>query len=383
MAFGEGERVMGLFDLFKNLAGRGSTSSGDDGAHGGDGPLDLVVVSGPNAGQRFLLEGDDITVGRMSSSTIQLNDDGVSRRHASIRLEGARATIEDLGSASGVEVNGTCVREARLRPGDRLRIGQTILEVEPALHIAQGTTTPEQTYTFNFQAASDEQKIAWLVGFFQQMAAQRGGNVVMKADGDMQIPELQLGLGGCPTRLKIDLHWFTPELELRVDNQRGLLTLERDVDRQPPDPHDAFADHDDPTQQPLAPNVFVGDELYMTTVRNLEPGQAEEMARFVDDHRLLFLLALPDSIQLQGSEPITEFADPQAHVDALLQEARRLAEIFGQPGQGQGALPGVYINGQRVESGPTTVTCTYCNAHAVLDERARCNNCGAPLQAGS
>lgn len=64
-------------------------------------------------------------VGRDEASDVCLGGDGVSRRHALLRLDGAEhaLVIEDLGSRNGVRVNGRLVASARLAAGDVVRLG--------------------------------------------------------------------------------------------------------------------------------------------------------------------------------------------------------------------------------------------------------------------
>ena len=52
---------------------------------------------------------------------------GASRRHAQIRLKDSVATITDLGSTNGTEVNGHPLQTATLDDGDRVTIGTTVL----------------------------------------------------------------------------------------------------------------------------------------------------------------------------------------------------------------------------------------------------------------
>jgi len=78
---------------------------------------------------RFLLQEIDLPpgetlVGRSASCHVTIEDPLVSRQHARIRLEGERATVEDLGSRNGLQVNGRNIRGVQeLKEGDRLRIG--------------------------------------------------------------------------------------------------------------------------------------------------------------------------------------------------------------------------------------------------------------------
>jgi len=75
-------------------------------------------------GEFPLLPGDFL-IGRSPVCDLALLDPTASRRHARLRVDRDRVTIEDLGSANGVLVNGHRVDTPReLRPGDRIRIGR-------------------------------------------------------------------------------------------------------------------------------------------------------------------------------------------------------------------------------------------------------------------
>ncbi len=84
----------------------------------------LFVELRPSEGERRSL-GDGTTVGREDCDVI-LDDEGVSRRHAVIRLTDSGLVIEDLGSSNGTFVNGERIEKARsLSPGDEVRLGDT------------------------------------------------------------------------------------------------------------------------------------------------------------------------------------------------------------------------------------------------------------------
>lgn len=84
----------------------------------------LVVVRGPNAGARFLLDRDRTVIGRHPDCEIFLHDVTVSRRHSEIRRTDGQFTIQDLGSLNGSYVNGERVDERGLTSGDELQIGR-------------------------------------------------------------------------------------------------------------------------------------------------------------------------------------------------------------------------------------------------------------------
>lgn len=84
----------------------------------------LLVLAGPQLGDIFPLEpGRDLVIGRRDDADVTIRDDGVSRRHASIRVEGEGAVLRDLGSANGTWVDGARTGEARLADGNRVALG--------------------------------------------------------------------------------------------------------------------------------------------------------------------------------------------------------------------------------------------------------------------
>ena len=106
----------------------------------------LQVVRGGRKGQEFPLEDGNNLVGRWDPETgsfpeVDLDQDDpeakISRKHALIRFESGKITVEDIGSLNGTYVN----RQPRLMPGnpvelktgDEIIIGKTFLKliVEP------------------------------------------------------------------------------------------------------------------------------------------------------------------------------------------------------------------------------------------------------------
>lgn len=85
----------------------------------------LLVQRGPDAGARFLLDSDLVTVGRHPESDIFLDDISVSRRHATFgRNEGGYAVV-DLGSLNGTYINRDRIdSEITLSGGDEVQIGK-------------------------------------------------------------------------------------------------------------------------------------------------------------------------------------------------------------------------------------------------------------------
>jgi two-component system, cell cycle response regulator len=98
----------------------------------------LVVQEGPGAGAQHPVNGN-VILGRDETADLQLPDKTISRRHAALRLEGETAVVTDLDSSNGTFVNGTRIDDpTRLREGDSLQMGATVLEVRTA----RGETAP-------------------------------------------------------------------------------------------------------------------------------------------------------------------------------------------------------------------------------------------------
>lgn len=83
----------------------------------------LSIIKGPQTGNNFELEGDEITIGRDPSNGIFLNDMTVSRQHAKIVRSATGVVIEDLGSLNGTWVDGAIVNSAPLHDGSSVQIG--------------------------------------------------------------------------------------------------------------------------------------------------------------------------------------------------------------------------------------------------------------------
>jgi FhaA, N-terminal domain/FHA domain len=80
-------------------------------------------------GTRHPLHPPGLVIGRGSDADLRINDPGISRRHAQIRVNTAgpqlQIDIVDLGSTNGIVVNGHRVQQAVLREGTRIEIGST------------------------------------------------------------------------------------------------------------------------------------------------------------------------------------------------------------------------------------------------------------------
>jgi len=90
-----------------------------------------VIVSGPDTGKEVALSRGTAYIGRAHGCEIQVSDSSVSRRHAKLLIADHPAVPEvvDLGSANGISVGGVEVPRAVLNAGDRVRLGDTEVEI--------------------------------------------------------------------------------------------------------------------------------------------------------------------------------------------------------------------------------------------------------------
>ncbi|HSN93999.1 MAG TPA: FHA domain-containing protein [Anaerolineaceae bacterium] len=68
-----------------------------------------------------------VSIGRHSSNDIVVQDPQVSRKHLQLRAEKGSYLLFDLSSTGGTFINNKPVSSAKLKPGDVIRIGKTLL----------------------------------------------------------------------------------------------------------------------------------------------------------------------------------------------------------------------------------------------------------------
>jgi two-component system NtrC family sensor kinase len=92
--------------------------------------LTLHVLQGPDAGKRFPLPAHEPQLIGRSTEALDITDKTVSRRHAELTPDEGVWYLNDLESSNGTYLNGRPVFErVVVRPGDRIRCGDTLLVV--------------------------------------------------------------------------------------------------------------------------------------------------------------------------------------------------------------------------------------------------------------
>src|SRR5260221_8783090 len=84
-------------------------------------------VEGIDKGRVFRELATPLTLGREEGNVLRLNDERVSRFHAKVQLDDNDYVLTDLESTNGTKVNGSIVTIRRLRFGDRVAVGRSIL----------------------------------------------------------------------------------------------------------------------------------------------------------------------------------------------------------------------------------------------------------------
>ncbi|MEU6666957.1 FHA domain-containing protein [Streptomyces sp. NPDC046727] len=104
---------------------------GGGGRRGRNAPSKLVVTEGTLTGTTVALQGQTITLGRAHDSTIVLDDDYASSRHARIYPDrDGQWIVEDLGSTNGTYLDRSRLTTPTPIPlGAPIRIGKTAIEL--------------------------------------------------------------------------------------------------------------------------------------------------------------------------------------------------------------------------------------------------------------
>jgi len=101
-------------------AGRPLIASGDRWPY-------LIVIAGSRVGELHKLTHARTVVGRGASADLRIVDDGISREHVEILVEGDRVTLHDLGSTNGTFRNGELIEQCEIADGDKILIGSTAI----------------------------------------------------------------------------------------------------------------------------------------------------------------------------------------------------------------------------------------------------------------
>lgn len=92
-------------------------------------PLVLIIEEAIKR-KKFPLQGKCL-IGRSSSCDLRPDDHLISSKHVEMSLIGGKVYYKDLNSTNGTYINDIKGTSGQLRVGDQLRIGQTIIKLDP------------------------------------------------------------------------------------------------------------------------------------------------------------------------------------------------------------------------------------------------------------
>ncbi len=107
----------------------------------------LHFQSGPLAGKRMHLKGEQLSLGRGSANTIRVDDPSVAQRHLLLVADGEGYTLYIDASKPPVAINGKQVVNETLRDGDELQIGtvRARYSCAPVLDAVEAPKLPRRT----------------------------------------------------------------------------------------------------------------------------------------------------------------------------------------------------------------------------------------------
>ncbi len=91
----------------------------------------LLVLRGQDVGRVTVIGDESTIIGRDSECAMVMQEEGISRQHASVRMgEAGKIVITDLGSTNGTYLEGRKITEATIKPGDKVFLGRrTVLKM--------------------------------------------------------------------------------------------------------------------------------------------------------------------------------------------------------------------------------------------------------------
>src|SRR5271170_2438826 len=203
----------------------------------------LRFISGKYQGGEFPIAPDkQIIVGRSSDLDMVLVEDMVSRKHARIAMQGDQIWIEDFGSTNGTFVNGEKIKRARLKEGDRVLIGTSILKLIASE--GQADSTDARVHLESVAAARRTSQARTMSGSIEEVplpdllqlfgTSKKSGVLVIRTDDD--VGRIHLKKGNIAYAIINDLEDVQPlkGLYRMLTWQKGLFDLEPPEDRELP-----------------------------------------------------------------------------------------------------------------------------------------------------
>ncbi len=135
----------------------------------------------PEGLREIKLETGSTSLGRERDNRVRLDEEGVSRHHAQIQVNGSDVLLVDSNSTNGTWVNGKRIMRRRLSVGDQFTIGSLFLELAdcsfsastvikpelrqpvatPELHVRQAADIHQKAESAASQSSVDSFRLRW------------------------------------------------------------------------------------------------------------------------------------------------------------------------------------------------------------------------------
>ncbi len=278
----------------------------------------LRFISGKYQGGEFpIVPEKQIIVGRSSDLDMVLVEDMVSRKHARIAMQSDQIWIEDLGSTNGTFVNGEKIKRARLKEGDRVLIGTSILKViaggaemvqestDAAKRKLENVGEQRKTNTRTMSGSIEEVPLPDLLQLFG--TSKKSGVLAIRTEDD--IGRIFLRKGSIYYATINDLDEVPPMKSIfrMLTWQKGLFDLEPPDERQFPNEIDCSV-----------------QEVLMEGLRQLD--EFNELRNDLPDLNTRLIINIPLAAQLRDLKPeeldIIQLAHNYGHVETVLNKAQ-------------------------------------------------------------
>lgn len=143
----------------------------------------LVIVSGPNRGSSFSLASGENLIGRQMDNHIVLSSSRVSKKHCSLVVNSNEVFLRDEGSTNGTFVNGALTKQQSLRSGDKLGVGEFVLELVKPVQAPIPEVSRVDSFSGGALAPSGNTNSAIFTGGFNAPAAFPGAPAVTGQSG--------------------------------------------------------------------------------------------------------------------------------------------------------------------------------------------------------
>jgi diguanylate cyclase (GGDEF)-like protein len=87
----------------------------------------LIIIAGTHVGELHKVEKKRSTIGRSVCADIRIVDEGISREHVELLVDGEHVSIRDLGSTNGTFRNGERIEAGEIADGDKISLGSTTI----------------------------------------------------------------------------------------------------------------------------------------------------------------------------------------------------------------------------------------------------------------